>query len=112
MFITASTTGSLDKTTLEAMSCGIPVIICNEAYKTVLGNHAANLMFVPGNADELALKASNILKDKLRVKLGKSLRDIVISDHSMHNFIDQLLLQFEETKHHKSKGLADKQVDL
>ncbi|MEK7616309.1 MAG: glycosyltransferase [Patescibacteria group bacterium] len=54
LFVHMSGTGSLDKTLLEAMACGMKVLSCNDAAKAFL---PSELIFE--NADDLANKIQN-----------------------------------------------------
>ena len=81
-----STTGSLDKTVLEAMACGTPVITCNEAYKDVLEDR---FLYKPGDAKDLAEKM------KVFITAGQAVpphywRNIVAENHSLDKLIDKI----------------------
>ena len=48
IFLNFSTTGSLDKTVLESMSCGTIVLVGNEAFKTILNKSSFSLILFFG----------------------------------------------------------------
>jgi glycosyltransferase involved in cell wall biosynthesis len=54
VFANTSVTGSLDKTGLEALSAGVPVVTANEAYAELFGQYHERLMYSKGSAGELA----------------------------------------------------------
>ncbi len=45
VFVSASQTGSIDKAVLEAMFCGVPVLVNNEVYRDLLGEEFDYLYF-------------------------------------------------------------------
>jgi glycosyltransferase involved in cell wall biosynthesis len=97
LFVNMSHTGSLDKAILEAMACGLPVLSCNESLPEVLGPHQDMLVFPKKDFKQLAdkIKAIYDLSDKERLKLGNKLREIVVRNHSLVNFVNNIL---KETK--------------
>lgn len=89
VFINTSSTGSLDKTVLEAMASGCLVLNCNEAYKEIL---AEKHLFKKNDAENLAEKLLNLINS------GKdeSLREIVIKDHNLDNLAARIIDNFRE----------------
>ncbi len=87
IFINPSSTGSLDKTGVEAMSSGLVVLTCNEAYKEVLGNLTNELMFEKGNAVAIADKVIRYSDRDKRIAVGTQLRDIVVEHHSIERLM-------------------------
>lgn len=64
IFISASQTGSLDKTELEAMACGTPAVSCNDSYVEMVrdvGLDASTLTFPEDDAASLADRIDAIL---------------------------------------------------
>lgn len=94
IFINTSDTDSIDKTVLEAMSCGVPIITSNVAFVDVLGPELSRDWLIPKNdARVLALRLQSLVemsRDERRV-LGLQLRDIVVSDHSLPTLAGRLL---------------------
>lgn len=84
MFIHMSNTGSLDKTILEAMACGLKVLSSNDAAKGFLPHH---LVFDGKNAVDLADK----IKDQSRSDLDSGLRDYVIKNHNLDGLIKKIV---------------------
>ncbi len=89
LFINASTTGSLDKTVLEAMACGKIILTCNQAYKGILSDQ---FIFSPLDSIDLAQKINQIFEmppERIKEK-GGILRNIVVKNHSLDGFIERL----------------------
>lgn len=98
LFTNASRTGSLDKAVLEAMSCDIPVLTSNEAFKETL--EPLGLFFEPGNHDNLSLKIKKIRSGEIFVEKNK-LRSIVVEKHNLKNLtvkIVRLISNYETGK--------------
>jgi glycosyltransferase involved in cell wall biosynthesis len=92
LFVNTSFTGSLDKAILEAMSCGVPVLTCNEALVEVLGPYTNQLMFEKKDVDGLeekirSLEAIGYIERK---KLGQNLRNIVVNNHGLSSFVSRI----------------------
>lgn len=92
VFVSMSHTGSLDKANLEAMSCGLVLITCNEAFASLLGAYTEKLMYEKENDSELSAKliAISILGASQRRKLGLLLRSIVMADHTLSQLISRI----------------------
>jgi glycosyltransferase involved in cell wall biosynthesis len=82
----------LDKAILEAMSCGVPVLTCNEALVEVLGPYTNQLMFEKKDVSGLTQKIKFL--DEIgfgeRMKLGYKLREIVLQNHSLPSFVRKI----------------------
>jgi glycosyltransferase involved in cell wall biosynthesis len=92
LFVSTSHTGSLDKAILEAMSAGLIVLSCNEAYESVLQGYKESLMFPKRDAKSLASKIENIIKtDKEeRRRVSRDLREMVTKDHALHKLVRKI----------------------
>ncbi|MDP6761436.1 MAG: glycosyltransferase family 4 protein [Planctomycetota bacterium] len=98
--VNASLTGSLDKTLLEAMACGRPVVSCSDAAAGALaplGDAAAGLLFAPGDAVELAERVERLLaSDRAeRAALAARLREIVREGHEVDVLMERLVEEME-----------------
>ena len=98
VLVNPSNTGSLDKTVLEAMSCGRIVITCNEAYYNVFNEKLRERCYFNSNdykdlAEKIKFNLHNPDND-----LEKELRDIVVKHHSLEHWVDELLGIFEEAE--------------
>jgi glycosyltransferase involved in cell wall biosynthesis len=93
LFVNMSYTGSLDKAILEAMSCGLPILTCNEALLEVLGDYTETLMYPKGDYTALANKMSLMIKMDLgkRKQIGKELRTIVVKNHSIDKLVKKII---------------------
>jgi len=83
MFIHLSKTGSLDKTILEAMACGMRVLSSNDASKSFLPPDA---IFDGNNPIELAERIISQSKSEANEKL----RDYVVKNHNLDKLIDKI----------------------
>ncbi|MGD1867366.1 MAG: glycosyltransferase family 4 protein [Phormidesmis sp.] len=96
IFINSSDTNSMDKTVLEAMSCGLPVITSNEAFLDVLGEELASKWCIPKNKpDILAARIEQLIEmgPKQRQKLGLKLRECVKASHSLEILSKRLIAE-------------------
>ncbi|MBD3390070.1 glycosyltransferase [Candidatus Micrarchaeota archaeon] len=99
IFISASTTGSLDKTGLEAMASEKPVLVCNKAFSEVLEGYEERLFFRPGDVGDLAEKMDFLLKGKqARKRIGKELRKRVDENHSLDSLISKIATEIKTTR--------------
>lgn len=83
IFIHLSKTGSLDKTILEAMACGMKVLSSNDSSLAFLSNE---LIFKEDNPVELAEKIK-VIKDRF---VDPHLRNYVIHNHNLDILIDKI----------------------
>lgn len=94
-FVTPSLTGSVDKTVLEAMSCGRIALTCNESFVDVFGRLAPRLMFGVGAVDPLArLLATHLGAPRTeQLELGRALRELVVREHDLDRLMDRLVAE-------------------
>lgn len=83
LFVHLSKTGSLDKTLLEAMACGINVLSSNDAARGFLSKE---LLFDENNAKDLADKIKNIHERKT----DGQLRQYVTENHNLDSLIGRI----------------------
>ena len=93
IFVSASQTGSLDKTFLEAMACGLPVIGCNVALDAVLGEYKDRLFYSAGDYLALSDKIENVLglSEAEYAKMAEDLRGVVVREHGLGEFVKKIL---------------------
>lgn len=98
IFVTASNTGSIDKTVIEAMSCERIPLTCNKAFPPVFGDLAPMLYFEKGNAREFADKIRNIINMSAdeRTALGSRMRDIAVRDHGQDALMEKFTREMEK----------------
>lgn len=92
--VNMTNSGSLDKAVLEAMACGCLPIISNLSFRNIL---PAELMFIEGDADDLAekIKSALLLNPEDMKLLIQDLRQYVETNHSLTVLIDELMAAFE-----------------
>lgn len=98
LFINASRTGSLDKSGLEAMACECLLLTSNPAYAEILPEDLAETMTYPtGETERLTRKIEMLLSlaPEKRRRLGAKLREVVVRDHGLDRFMDNLVAVFE-----------------
>ncbi|HEY4502303.1 MAG TPA: glycosyltransferase family 4 protein [Candidatus Paceibacterota bacterium] len=90
IFINATTTGSFDKTILEAMACETLVLVSNKSFVDVLPPF---FLFEEGSARDLADKIQTAfsLSDAEKKHLGKEFRSYVVSNHSIDMVIKEIV---------------------
>jgi len=99
IFVNLTASGSFDKATLEAMSCGLIIFVSNLAYKEILPPDLQDLLvFKEKNSQDLADKISKIfsLPPAELAAIKKRLRQIVINNHNLDRLIDKLAASFKE----------------
>lgn len=96
LYTSASSTGSLDKTTLEAMACSLPVVVCNEAFLDIFEEEMKEkCYFEKGNYRELAEKIEHFMDNKEQ-GLRDRLRKEVMENHDMKGLAEKLVKVFYE----------------
>ena len=83
LFVHLSKTGSLDKTILEAMACGMNILSSNDSAKTFL---PTELLFQENNSAELAQK----IKLVSQRFYGQNLRNYVVENNNLDKLIDKI----------------------
>jgi len=98
--INTSLTGSLDKTMMEALSCGIPVFSCNPNLKILLANDlsidASQFIFEPKNAKELAEKLANfsMLSTSTKAELSQKCRNIITQHYTIEAVVGRIVNEY------------------
>lgn len=91
LFVNPSSTGSLDKVVLEAMASGCLVLNCNDAYRKILPD---KYLFKKGDAEDLVQK----IIDLMRAGKDYSLREIVVANHNLDSFIENIVSEFSSVR--------------
>ncbi len=88
-FISMSTTGSVDKSVLEAMSSGLTVVTANEAFREILPVK----YFLESRSPEFLAERIKLLCDEPRP--NTALRDLVVTHHSLEKTIEKIITLFK-----------------
>lgn len=95
-FISMSDTGSIDKATLEAMSCGVIPIMTNHSFATSFDERLAMLCLIQPNpellAEHLFCVASLHIEERRRI--GQQLRELVVREHSLSTLSQKIINEF------------------
>ncbi len=106
IFVNSSETNSVDKTVLEAMSCGALVITSNIAFREILPPELAAICVIPGgDAGALAAAVQRLLAlDAAQsAALSQRLRTLVERDHSMSAFTARLVGEINQLCHPRAR---------
>lgn len=98
VFVNMSNTGSLDKAILEAMSGGCLPISCNQAFTEWISEEELNIFTTPeDDYNSLALNLSFLVKLEAarRMALENQVRQLVVDNHNIEDFINRLYRVFE-----------------
>ncbi|OGY90181.1 MAG: hypothetical protein A3B30_04330 [Candidatus Komeilibacteria bacterium RIFCSPLOWO2_01_FULL_52_15] len=89
LFLNFSRTGSLDKAVLEAMSCGVPVLTTNEAFRAIL-TPLDERMYRTEDPAQLADAAYGLLLSPLP-DISRRLRDYVVRHHGLNDLLTHIV---------------------
>jgi glycosyltransferase involved in cell wall biosynthesis len=91
--VNLSDTDSVDKTIVEAMSCGVPVVTSNLAARSVLHEFAESLMVAKGDSTQLASCIWELSRQTPmeRQATGLRLRRIAVEEHSLQKLASRLV---------------------
>lgn len=80
-----SDTGSLDKVELEAMSCGVPIVTSNQAFRAALGDLGPELVLSAPDPNELARRVLVLAAEspERRFMLSSRIRAFVVERHGL-----------------------------
>jgi len=98
LLVSCSLTG-LDKTVLEAMSAGLPVVVGSRIFNEVLGIYSNLCRYKLGSPEDLAYKMEIMLSSRrLRETIGEYLKRQVALYHSVDSLALRILSVIEELK--------------
>lgn len=89
LLINLAPTGGLDKVVLEAMSSGLPILVCNNSFIQFLGGYAERLSFKYNDISELAEKIIYLLNNP-DPKLNSYLREVVVNNHDLAKLVEKI----------------------
>ena len=84
-------TGGLDKTVLESMASGIPVLVSNTAFREHMGIYAKDLMFAERDHDALAELLGRLYVRKDLSEIGRFLQKQVRIKSSINTLIKNIV---------------------
>lgn len=91
-----STTGSMDKTVLEALACGCPVLTSNVAFKSLFMDEGLNEFFVEHDSPPvIARQLLVIFRNRNRIDRVK-LRSIVLGKHDLSGYVTRIFANLNE----------------
>jgi glycosyltransferase involved in cell wall biosynthesis len=84
-----SLTGSMDKTVLEALSCGCPVLTTNPAFETMLHRHK-EFFCHPDEVSEIATRCAS-LYEQAATYPPQELRGLVENNHDEASYVNKVI---------------------
>lgn len=99
LFVNSGDTDSVDKTVLEALSCGVPVVTSNAAFLQILPQDMHPLATVPKNDVQAladAIRRILTLTPADRADLVERGRGLVVEEHSIGALADKILDQLRQ----------------
>ena len=99
IFINLTDSGSLDKTTLEAMSCEGMVIVCNKFFEKIFPPEWHDLLiFKEKNEKDLAEKIIGLinLNKTRKEEMGKKSREIIIENHNLKKLVKNIVENYDK----------------
>jgi len=95
IFIHDGVTNSLDKALLEAALCGCVVISSNPSYHSITSHVAPELLYSPGNADELVSIITAVYTDRVRyTQIQQAVTNFLSRTHSVSNLISGIVIKY------------------
>lgn len=101
IFINLTDSGSLDKTTLEAMACESLVIASNKSFEKIFTENWHNLMmFKEKDENDLAEKIIKLLNlsEEEKEDVRKKSRELVIEGHGLKKLMEKIISCFDSQK--------------
>ncbi|MBW1711891.1 MAG: glycosyltransferase family 4 protein [Deltaproteobacteria bacterium] len=98
LFVSMQEQRGLDKAVLEAMACGLPVVVANRSFVPLLGDQAGRLVYPPDQPQALAQKLIDLAQVPAgqRRALGLDLRAKVQAEHDLGRLMDRILNEAAE----------------
>ncbi|MBI2627839.1 MAG: glycosyltransferase family 4 protein [Candidatus Niyogibacteria bacterium] len=87
LFVNLSATGSLDKSVLEAMACGVNVLVSNEAFSNILPEEN----FIKNSTVGQITERIKYFMDNRDSANKTILREIIVKNHNLKNLIKKLV---------------------
>ena len=89
--------GGFGKHELEALSCGVPALVCTPVYRDVYGEFAASLCWQEKDASDLAdkIRATASWSENDRERFSSLARSYVESHHNLNNLVRKIVDEFQ-----------------
>jgi glycosyltransferase involved in cell wall biosynthesis len=94
LHINVSRTGSMDKTVVEALACGCPVLTSNEAFRAMLADYPE--FIIQDERPEAIAEQVLSLYAKRDQYAPAELRALVVGKHDVQTYVQRLLAQLRE----------------
>jgi len=94
LHINVSQTGSMDKTVLEALACGCPVLTSNEAFREMLADYP-EFIIRDERPEAIAEQVLSLYARREQYDPAQ-LRMLVVGKHDLPSYIQRLLVQLRE----------------
>jgi glycosyltransferase involved in cell wall biosynthesis len=94
LHINVSQTGSMDKTVLEALACGCPVLVGNEAFRDLLAGYP-EFIIADDRPEAIGEQILDLYAKRDQVE-PSDLRKLVIGRHDLPSYVQRLLQQLAE----------------
>jgi glycosyltransferase involved in cell wall biosynthesis len=96
LHLNVSQTGSMDKTVVEALACGCPVLTGNEAFFDMLQGHPE---FIIRDEEPEAIAAQILELHAQRDRYDRlALRGLVVGHHDVHTYVQRVLANLQEIR--------------
>lgn len=98
-FVAMQRGGGAGKSFLEAMSCGVPTVVCTPVFNDYLGAWKSYL-FYDWTPEDFAAKLDKCLSlaEEERARMGRDLRAIVERHHNLKNLVRRLKTEYEKLR--------------
>ena len=93
LHLNVSTTGSMDKTVLESLACGCPVLTSNEAFASMFRDHP-RFVITDERPDAIALRVLDAY-DRRDLEDRSALRALVVGRHDVVSFARRIYTQLQ-----------------
>jgi glycosyltransferase involved in cell wall biosynthesis len=97
IFVRMQAGGGFGKTELEALSCGLPVVLNTPVYNVAFPDFAEDIYWVVGDSEMFAEKLKNVIEwsREKRVAFGKQARDYVVREHNLSTLAGKIVDVFD-----------------
>jgi glycosyltransferase involved in cell wall biosynthesis len=96
LHLNLSETGSMDKTVLESLACGCPVLTSNSVFRELFGLDLAPLFADDTSPAALADRAQSIVELRESTCAPERLRALVVGKHDLRSFSARVLAHMHE----------------